>query len=129
MKRAISTLLLSPFLLSTAGFTTYPWTGAKDAKIGHVAELGGVIAQPVGVIEDSRCPEEADCVGPGRVRVQVAYLNPKAPQGDEFELTVGEPKRVSGGVITIESVRPSQRLNRRIEIGDYRFDFRFDRDT
>lgn len=121
-------LALPLIWLATAGITTYPWTGPRDARLGHVAELGGVIAQPVEVVEDSRCPEDVDCLAPGRVRVRITYLNPKSPDDTELELVVGEPRRVAGGVIRIEAVRPARRLNQRIEMGEYRFDFRFDAD-
>ncbi|WP_447930583.1 hypothetical protein [Sphingopyxis fribergensis] len=129
MKRPLSILILLPLLmLIVSGFTTYPWTGAKDARLGRVADLGGVIAQPVKMVEDSRCPIDVDCISPGRVRVRITYLNPKWPEDTEMELVVGELRQVKGGVIGIEAVRPARQLNKRIEMDEYRFDFRFDPD-
>ncbi|WP_077145875.1 hypothetical protein [Sphingopyxis sp. KK2] len=128
MTRLLPILMLPLAMLATTGFTTYPWTGSKDARLGHVADLGEVIAQPVEVTEDSRCPADVDCVSPGRVRVRITYLNPKWPEDTELELVAGEPRRVKGGAILIEAVRPERRLNQRIAMGEYRFDFRFDAD-
>jgi hypothetical protein len=87
-----------------------------------------VIAQPVKMVEDSRCPIDVDCISPGRVRVRITYLNPKWPEDTEMELVVGELRQVKGGVIGIEAVRPARQLNKRIEMDEYRFDFRFDPD-
>ena len=128
MKQLLPILMLPLLMLTVSGFTTYPWTGPKDARLGHVVDLGEAVAQPVKVVEDSRCPEDVDCVQPGRVRVRVTYLNPKWAEDTELELVVGEPHRVKGGVIRIEAVRPTRRLNQRIEMGEYRFDLRFDTD-
>ena len=120
--------MLPLLMLTASGFTTYPWTGAKDARLGRVADLGGAIAQPVEVVEDSRCPADVDCARPGLVRVRITYLNPQWPEDTELDLIVGEPRRVTGGVIRIEAVRPGRRLNQPIEMGDYRFDFLFEAD-
>lgn len=128
MKHPLPILILPLLMLTVSGFTTYPWTGLKDARLGHVADLGEAIAQPVEVVEDTRCPEDVDCVDPGHVRIRIAYLNPKWHEDTELELVSGEPRRVKGGVIRIEAVRPTRRLNQRIEMGKYRFDLRFDAD-
>jgi hypothetical protein len=128
MKCSLRLLMLPLLMLTASGFTTYPWTGAKDARLGRVADLGGAIAQPVEVVEDSRCPADVDCARPGLVRVRITYLNPQWPEDTELDLIVGEPRRVTGGVIRIEAVRPGRRLNQPIEMGDYRFDFLFEAD-
>lgn len=47
--------------------------GVVVARINESANLGdGLVARPVAVLEDSRCPQNARCVWAGRLRLNVA---------------------------------------------------------
>jgi len=128
MRHSAATLLLLPTLLVTAAFTIYPWSGPKNAQLGQPAVVNGVIIQVAEVLQDTRCPENEDCASPGYVRVRAYYLHPKQQDEEEIELVVGTPTKVAEGAVTVEAVRPAKRLKKPIEIGEYRFDLRFDPD-
>ncbi|HAU21136.1 MAG TPA: hypothetical protein DCS24_00825 [Erythrobacter sp.] len=79
---------------------------------------------PVEVLEDSRCPIEAECVWEGRVRLKaqidlddaVSYLT----------LDSDEPLRISGGSLSFAEIAPDMSTAwAPIRQKDYRFGFRF----
>ena len=85
--------------------------------------VDGPVIKPVAVIEDSRCPMNARCVWPGRVRLKMFWVRSRGNQ--EFELTLGEPTPLADGSITLTSVRPDKRTDVVLKPSDYRFSFSF----
>lgn len=94
-----------------------------DVRLGQTAYVDGPKIKPVEVIEDSRCPMNARCVWAGRVRLKALWVRSSGNQ--EIELTLGEPKPLADGAITLTSVRPDKSTDRIITPKDYRFSFSF----
>lgn len=95
----------------------------SDVRLGQTAYVDGPKIKPVKVLEDSRCPMNARCVWAGRVRLKVLWVRPSGNQ--EIELTLGEPKPLADGALTLTSVRPDKSTDRTIAPKDYRFSFSF----
>lgn len=108
-----------------AGCTTVGDTAANgtDVRLGQTAYVDGPKIRPVEVIEDSRCPMNARCVWAGRVRLRALWVRPAGSQ--EIELTLGEPKPLADGAITLTSVKPEKMTDRTIRSEDYRFSISF----
>lgn len=87
-------------------------------------EIGDLAVTPLEVIEDSRCPIEADCIWEGRV-----LLNSELRLGHEVitvTLDSGEPMRINGGMLSILEVAPDASVRwSPIPSESYRFGFGF----
>jgi len=110
-------------LLAACSTTSVPRTDGNDVALGQEAVVDGPVVKPIAVLEDSRCPMNARCVWAGRVRVKMLWLRPQGDQ--EFELTLGEPRPLADGSITLTSVRPDKRTDVVLKPADYRFSFSF----
>lgn len=112
-------------LLLTACITTPgPRTDGSDVALGQEAYVDGPIVKPVAVLEDSRCPMDAQCVWAGQVRLKMLWMHPRGNR--EFELLTDQPAPIADGAITLLSVRPEKRTDGSVNPADYRFSFRFD---
>ena len=102
--------------------------GMECVALGEAQELGpqpgDLIVTPRAVIEDSRCPIEADCVWAGRLR-----LKADVQLGHEVitvELATDEPLRINGGMLSIAEVAPDASVEwTPIPPEAYRFGFAF----
>ncbi len=85
---------------------------------------GDLVVTPLEVIEDSRCPIEADCVWEGQV-----VLKTELRLGHEVitvDLNTQEPLRINGGMLSIAEIAPEQSVEwSPIPPEAYRFGFRF----
>ena len=115
---------LAAFALIGCVTATTPQSDGGNVALGQKAYVDGPIIQPVEVLEDSRCPMNARCIWAGRVRLKMLWLRPGG--NESFELTLGEPKSLADGSITLESVHPETRTDVTIKPEGYRFSFRFD---
>lgn len=83
----------------------------------------GLIVTPLEVLEDSRCPAEAECVWEGRV-----VLKARLDLGHESitaELTTREPTRMHGGMLSVVEVAPYASTKwTPVPAESYRFAFR-----
>lgn len=81
-------------------------------------------ATPISVIEDSRCPIEAECVWQGRVVVEA-----EIELGEEIAsvtLDSSEPLRINAGLLSIAEVAPEASIAwAKIAPENYRFAFNF----
>ena len=103
-------------------------TSMECVAIGEAQQIGqyegDLVVIPLEILEDSRCPIEADCIWEGRVR-----LKSELRIGHEIvtlELTTEEPLRIKGGMLSVGEVAPevsSQWMP--LEPEDYRFGFGF----
>lgn len=122
----IATKILTPLAalaLTSCVTTNGTAIDGSDVRLGQTAYVDGPRIKPVEVIEDSRCPYNAQCVWAGRVRLKVLWLRPSGNQ--EIELTLREPKSIADGALTLTSVRPKKSTDKPIAPGDYRFSFTF----
>lgn len=95
----------------------------SDVRLGQTAYVDGPKVRPVEILEDSRCPVNARCVWAGRVRVKMLWVRPSGNQ--PFELTLGEPRPLADGKITLTSVHPERATDKQLKPSDYRFSFEF----
>ena len=114
---------IAAIALSACATTADADADGSDVRLGQTAYVNGPRVRPVAVLEDSRCPADAQCVWAGRVRLKMLWLKPAGDQ--EFELTLGEPKPLADGAITLTSVRPEKVSGRAAEQADYRFSIQF----
>ena len=86
-------------------------------KAGGSIGFGDLKITFKGVVEDSRCPADVDCVRAGRVTIALATWQGKTYQGT-YELTLGESSsaaeyKVGDYAVRLESVLPEPRTDRK----------------
>jgi len=128
----LSRLSLASALFVTAACTTaaerteIPGCRAVDCvAIGEAQRVfTDFSVTPLAVLEDSRCPIEADCVWAGRVRVE-AQLD-LGHERITIELASSEPLRINGGFLSLAEVAPDASTQwDPLRPEDYRFGFAF----
>ena len=82
-------------------------------------QAGAVVATPMSVVEDSRCPENARCVWAGRLIVSTRIDG--AGWRETADLTLGEPKQVRDVTIALVSGPPERQAERETPASEYRF--------
>ncbi|MGV3554058.1 MAG: hypothetical protein ACO1OD_02265 [Croceibacterium sp.] len=82
-------------------------------------QVGAVVATPISVVEDSRCPENARCVWAGRLIVSTRIDG--AGWRETADLTLGEPKQVRDVTIALVSGLPEKQAERETPPSEYRF--------
>jgi hypothetical protein len=98
----------------------------ENVRFGQKAYVDGPIVEPVKLLEDSRCPQNARCVWAGRLKLQMIWHRGNGEQMP-FELTLGEPTHIADGNIQITAATPPIIVGGdKLEPADYRFSFRFD---
>ena len=96
-------LFLSAVVLSLAGCAAQrPIEG--PVRLGQIAFVGGPKVRPEKVIEDSRCPENVQCVWPGRLIVRGTVLG--GGWSRQLDLTHGVPVAVADGNLTLVAATP-----------------------
>jgi len=89
--------------------------------LGQAVTVGGVVATPMEVVEDSRCPINARCVWAGRLVVKTRIDG--AGWRETSDLTLGEPWGTHDVVIALASGEPAPETGREIAARDYRFTY------
>lgn len=127
-----SRLILVPGLIMLAACTTAAEQpeipGCRTMECVAIGESQQVFADfrvtPLEVLEDSRCPIEADCIWEGQVRLR-AQLD-LGHESIEAELNSSKPMRINGGFLSVAEVAPEASVQwSPIEANDYRFGFSF----
>lgn len=92
--------------------------------IGESQQLPGIEVVPLEVLEDSRCPIEAECVWSGELRLHVQLT-----LGHEVitsEITTLEPMIINGGALALVEAAPDASSQwPDLSPEDYRFRFEF----
>lgn len=78
----------------------------SPVALGQAVTVGSVVATPIGVVEDSRCPINARCVWAGRLVVKTRIDG--AGWRDTADLTLGEPWSTHGVGIALTSGEPGR---------------------
>jgi len=122
--------VLAPLAL-LAGCATYQNAPIVDngpaAPVGTAVGLGqpvavipgSIVATPMAVVEDSRCPENARCVWAGRLVVTTRVDG--AGWRETANFTLGEPAEVRGTRLALVSGLPEKQAERDTPPGEYRF--------
>lgn len=74
--------------------------------LGQAVQVGPVVATPMEVVEDSRCPINARCVWAGRLVVRTRIDG--AGWRDTADLTLGEPWSTHDVVLALTSGEPGR---------------------
>lgn len=94
------------------------------ARFGERTFVDGPYVEPIALVEDSRCPVDAQCVWAGRLRITAKIIT--GPGTQIKELTLGEPVQVADGALELVEGTPLPKSGKEIGSSDYRFKFRFD---
>lgn len=81
--------------------------GCRNGSCIHMGEsqdFGSLRVTPLEVLEDSRCPIEADCIWEGTFRIK-AQLD-MGHESITVELKAYEPLAINGGTLTLAEVAP-----------------------
>ena len=119
MIRALPSFALA--LLAAGCMTTAP-QGDGWAAIGEPTHSGRLTVTPIAIVEDSRCPQDAQCVWAGRlvVRTRIAH------EGSRIEdIEMGEEIRIADGLLELDRAEPAAAGGVEIAPGEYRFHYRF----
>ena len=96
-----------------------PAAEGTPVGLGKAVEVGLFAAEPLEIVEDSRCPVDAQCVWRGRLIVRTALAHDT--RSDVMDLTLGEPVTWEGAQIVLASATPDKRSEDAIDPSDYRF--------
>ena len=115
-------LLAAAALLLAGCASNAPVEG--PVRLGQIAFVNGPRVRPDRIIEDSRCPAEAQCVWAGRLIVRVTVLG--GGWARQVDLTLGVPISVADGSLTLLAATPLRRPDERSDKPlPYRFRFEF----
>lgn len=93
-------------------------------RLGQIASVNGPRVRTDKVIEDSRCPIDANCVWAGRLIVRATVLG--GGWSRQLDLTLGIPVNVADGTLTLVAATPPGRSARwNNKLLPYRFTFKF----
>jgi hypothetical protein len=92
-----------------------------ETTIDQGGSARGVRIVPKEVLEDSRCPEDVQCIQAGVVRVR-ALFETEAGVGEQV-FVLGTAVATSSHIVTLTRVSPSPRAGFVIEPSEYRFFF------
>lgn len=105
-----------------SGVTTVRPYGQMEIKIGETASFRGITITPLSVIEDSRCPQNVQCIQAGTVRVNVrSELDSGATREDIVKLN--STSTIDTFKVALVKVTPNTTAGKTIANGDYRFTF------
>jgi len=92
-----------------------------EAKIGETVEAFGESITPLEVLEDSRCPVDAQCVRAGTVRIRANLVSGSGVSDEIFKL--GEAVTTEVNSFKLIAVEPKNRVGETTPKGDYIFTF------
>ena len=92
------------------------------AAFGQPVRINQMVLRPVAIIQDSRCPANANCVWAGQLIVELA-----AARGDPIRLEMGKPLPIAGGRLTLLGAQPEPIAGKAIPPSSYNFTLRFER--
>lgn len=90
--------------------------------LGATGTASGVSVTPLSVVEDSRCPQNVQCIQAGRVRV-ATRIQTKATTTTRT-LLLGEPATVGAAQLTLTTVVPARTSTSSIQANQYRFTYK-----
>lgn len=93
-------------------------------RLGQIASVNGPRVRPERVIEDSRCPVDAQCVWAGRLVLRVSVLG--GGWSRQIDLSLGIPVNVADGRLTLVDAAPARTTGKQGTLPlPYRFTFTF----
>jgi hypothetical protein len=113
--------ILSSCMTSETGRPTLQ--DGKDVPLGRAAYVDGPTIKPIKIIEDSRCPVDAECAWAGRVIIEIIWV--KAGKDERLEVISNEAVKLADGSLTLTDVQPGRTTETNLKPKDYRFTFEF----
>jgi hypothetical protein len=101
-----------------------PAAAGPAAALGEVARVGSLRVRPLRVIEDSRCPANANCVWAGRLVLRARVETPG--RSETRDLILGVPLDLEAGRLTLVTAEPNRVAGRAADPSAYRFTFSVD---
>ncbi|KND48675.1 MAG: hypothetical protein AB200_03045 [Parcubacteria bacterium C7867-005] len=101
--------------------TKEPLYGAIALRIGEVGVFRNLSITPKVVVEDSRCPMDAQCIWSGRFRVAVEVVSAMGTSTQTME--VGDSMTTEAEEIKFVNVIPGNKSASGISLGEYRMTF------
>jgi hypothetical protein len=104
-----------------------PVTPAPSGPVSVTARLGemksglGVSLTPLAVLEDSRCPQDVQCIQAGTVRLRAQLTSGLGSATQEFKLN--QPVTTEAEMITLIAVTPATKAGTPIAEAQYQFTF------
>ena len=98
-----------------------PASQGTAVPLGKAVEVGDLVAKPLEIVEDSRCPENARCVWAGRLIVRTRLGT--GQWSETANLVLGEPHVTHGFTIRLVSGQPEKQADRATPPEAYRFAF------
>ena len=83
---------------------------AITVPLGGEGSMLGLSIEAVRVLEDSRCPQGAQCVWAGRVRIATVWTYRDGETVRDIELELGVPKSSGPYQVTLAEVSPTYRI-------------------
>ena len=116
-------LALLPLAIALSGCVTYHTSsdGLARAKFGETFSASGLRITPLALLEDSRCPENVQCIRAGDVRISARI------DAADTELTLGKPLGIGSATVLLAEVYPGRRMDTAVYTEDYRFGFKVTR--
>ena len=119
---AVAIVSTSLLLAACVGYNVKD-DGTKRARIDQTVEIADFALTPLEVLEDSRCPENVQCVWAGRLRLKARI--DFGGKVTEPELALGEAWPIGGGTLEMTEAKPHPEQGRTIYPEDYRFGFTY----
>jgi hypothetical protein len=125
MKKAISLLFLT-FIFGAAQVVSAQTAREVRLRVGQqktVVLENKFRIKFISVMEDSRCPKDVDCVWAGNAKIKIQVSMTGGPTKTfEINTTTGGPLggQIESYSISLVSLTPDRRSNRKIRKGDYR---------
>lgn len=96
--------------------------------LGESAYINGVRVSLIGIVSDSRCPADVQCIWAGELKVKVALKSDT--DSEETELSsIAEPYAFDSFHISITEAAPETHAGKEIQPSAYRVTFRVDKDV
>ncbi|HEX5774338.1 MAG TPA: hypothetical protein VFY28_00030 [Candidatus Paceibacterota bacterium] len=104
-----------------------PLPVARDLELslGESATALGVKLTPESIVEDSRCPQDAECIQAGTVRAATEIVSGLGTS--KMVLELGQPITTEAEAVTLIAVSPEPLAGTPIRPGDYRLTFRIEK--
>ena len=92
------------------------------AAFGRPVRINQMVLRPVAIVQDSRCPANANCVWAGALIVEF-----ETHGRNRIRLEMGKPLAISGGRLSLLGASPQPLAGKPIPPQSYRFQLRFER--
>lgn len=94
-------------------------------RLGEVAAVDGPRVRPDQVIEDSRCPDDVQCIHAGRLVLRATVIG--GGWSKQLDLTLGAPIPVADGMLTlVEAEAAHVPIDGKAAASAARFTFKFE---